>query len=169
MTRGDIKLRTPIDPAFSQLFLIGSGTTKEIEAGEPCDGDDAAAASWTGKVSIMGDGEGTTTQRFAGIAKSDSSETPTADGEVDVWMPLPGIIYSGKALLSTDFDTAAEIKAHHGQRVIFDFTTPAWTIDTAATDAVANCVVIVGGDFRTTEAYFVYRFSGTYLNFGISA
>jgi hypothetical protein len=117
----------------------------------------------------MADGEGTTSQRFAGIAKSDSTETTSAAGEVVTWMPLPGIIYSGKALLSTTADTAAEVKALHGKRVVFDLTGSAWTVDAAASDAVAKCVVNVGGDYRTTELYFVYAFKGTYLGFCISA
>lgn len=170
MTRGDIRLRTPIDPAFTQLWVVDSGTTTQLEAGEPADCDDAAAASpYTGEVSVMADGEGTTTQRFAGICKSDSDETAAAAGEVTTWMPLPGIIYSAKCKLTTDMDTAAEVKAHHGKRVIFDLTGVIWTIDTAAADAVVNQVVIVGGDYRIPECYFMYAYSGTYLNFSISA
>ena len=168
MTRGDIKIRTQIDPAFTQVWIVDSGTTSQAKAGEPCDGDDAAQASWTGEAGIMADGEGTTTQRFAGIAKSDSTETTSAAGEVVTWMPLPGIIYSGKAKTSTTADTAAEIKALHGKRVVFDLTSSAWTVDAAAADAVANCVVIVGGDHNTQELFFVYAFKGTYLGFCIS-
>ena len=170
MTRGDIKLRTPIDPQFSQLWIVDSGTTKEAEAGEPCFCDDATAASpWTGEAGIGSDGNGSTSQRFAGIAKSDSTETTAAAGEVYTWMPLPGIIYSGKALLSTTADTAAEIKALHGKRVVFDLTGTAWTVDAAAADAAANCVTIVGGDHNTTTLFFVYAFKGTYLGFCVSA
>lgn len=170
MTRGDIKLRTPIDPAFTQLWVVDSGTTTQLEAGEPSSGDDAAATDpWTGEVGVMTDGQGTTSQRFTGICKSDSDETATAAGEVTTWMPLPGIIYSAKCKLTTDFDTAAEVKAEHGKRTVFDLTGVIWTVDTAAADAVANCVVIVGGDYRIPECYFVYAFKGTYLGFCISA
>ena len=74
MTRGDFKLRTPISDAYSQLWLVDSGTTTEIEAGEPTAGDDAVTTNpWTGEVGIMTDGQGTTSQRFTGIAKSDST------------------------------------------------------------------------------------------------
>lgn len=169
MARGDFKLRTPIDPLFTQTWVVDSGTASQAKAGEPCSCDDTAAGSWTGEAGIMADGEGSTTQRFAGIAKSNSTETASAAGEVVTWMPLPGIIYSGKALLSTTADTAAEIKALHGKRVVFDLTGSTWTVDAAATDAVANSVIIVGGDYRTTELYFAYAFKGTYLGFCISA
>lgn len=170
MTRGDIKLRTPIDPAFTQLWVVDLGTTTQLEAGEPGFTDDAAAASpYTGELSVGSDGNGTTSERFGGICKSDSDETAAAAGEVTTWMPLPGIIYSAKCKLTTDMDTAAEVKTHHGKRVPFDLTGVVWTLDTAAADAVANCCTIVGGDYRIPEVYFVYRFSGTYLNFSISA
>lgn len=170
MTRGDIKLKTPIDTIFTQVWVVDSGTAIEAEAGEPCFCDDAAAASpWTGEAGIGTDGVGSTSQRFAGIAKSDSTETASAAGEVVTWMPLPGIIYSAKAKTSTTADTAAEIKALHGKRVVFDLTGSAWTVDAAAADAVANCVTIVGGDHNTTTLYFVYAFKGTYLGFCVSA
>lgn len=170
MTRGDFKLRTPIVDAYSQLFVVDSGTTKQLEAGEPSKGDDAATTNpWTGEVSIMSDGEGTTSERFTGIAKSDSDETTGAAGEVTTYMPLPGIIYSGKAKTASDFNTAAKVKALAGQRSLFDLTSVTWTIDTEAADAVVNCVVIVGGDPNTNEVFWMYRHSGTYLNFSISA
>jgi len=170
MTRGDIRLRTPIDPVFSQLWVVDSGTTKQLEAGEPSSGDDAATTDpWTGEVGVMSDGEGSTSQRFTGIAKSDSTETTSAAGEVYTWMPLPGIIYSAGVKTSTDFDSAAEVKAEHGKRTLFDLTGVKWTIDTAAADAVVNCVVIVGGDYRIPECYFMYAPKGTYLGFCVSA
>lgn len=169
MTRGDFKLRTPISDAYSQLWVVDSGTTTEIEAGEPTAGDDSATTNpWTGEVGIMSDGQGSTSQRFTGIAKSDSTETSGAAGEVYTWMPLPGIIYSGKAKTTSDFDTEAEVKALHGQRCVFDLTGVVWTIDTEATDAIANCVVIVGGDHNKNVVFWMYRFSGTYLNFSVS-
>ena len=170
MARGDIRFKTPIDDAFSAEFIVDSGTTKESEAGEPTKADDAAAAgTWTGEASIMVDGDGSTSQRFTGIAKSDSTETTAAAGKVITYMPLPGIIYKAKALLSTTADAAAEINALMGKRVVFDLTGTAWTVDAAATDAVANCVVIVGGDHNVQELFFVYAFKGTYLGFCISA
>lgn len=169
MTRGDIKLKSTPDNAFTQVWVVDSGTATQLEAGEPSKADDAAAASWTGEVSVMVDGDGSTSQRFTGIAKSDSTETASAAGEVVTYKPLPGIEYSAKALLPTTVDTAAEIKALHGKRVVFDLTGSAWTVDAAAADAVANCVTIVGGNHNTLELYFEYAFKGTYLGFCISA
>lgn len=169
--RGDIKLRSPIPNAFSSsTFPVDSGTAAQIAAGEPTSADDAAAAgTWTGEVSIMADGEGTTSQRFTGIAKSDSDETAAAAGTVETYLPLPGIIYSASAKTASTADTVAEIRALSGKRVVFDLTSDSWTVDAAATDAVANCVTIVGGDANSQELHFVYAHKGSYLGFCISA
>lgn len=170
MARGDIKLLTPIDDAFSAEFIVDSGTTKQAEAGEPTKGDDAATASpWTGEAGIMVDGDGSTSQRFTGITKTDSTETTAAAGVVVTYMPLAGIIYSAKALTAASADSAAEVNAFMGKRVVFDLTSDAWTVDEAAADAVANCVVIVGGDHNVQTLKFVYAPKGTYLAFCISA
>ena len=169
MTRGDIKIVNEAEAVFSDEWIVDSGTSKESEAGEPTKGDDAAGGAWTGEVGIMVDGDGTTTQRFTGIAKSDSTETSAAAGIVNTYRPLPGLVYSAKALLSTTFDTASEMNAARGKRVFFDLTSSAWTVDVAATDAVVNCVVIVGGEYQTNVVHFAYAFKGTWLGFCISA
>lgn len=170
MARGNIRLIHPTSDAFTAQFPVDSGTTTQAEAGEPTKADDAAAASpWTGEAGIMADGDGTTTQRFTGIVKSDSTETTAAAGVVVTYLPLPGLIYKAKALLSTTADTDAEVGALMGKRVVFDLTSDLWSVDAAATDAVANCVTIVGGDSKVQELNFVYAFKGTYLGFCISA
>ena len=158
------------NPKFSATsVLVAAGTAQSIGVGTPTFGVDAAAASWTGAVAIGVDGNGTTAQRFTGIAKSKSTETASVAGSVDVWLPLPGIIYSGFAKTSSTADTAAEIQALFGKRVVFDLTSSNWTIDAGATDAVANCVVIYGGDATTATLSFFYRPSGTFLDYSISA
>lgn len=163
------KLLSQLSPEFSNSALVAAGAVGTIAAGTPAECTDAAAASWTGAVNIMADGEGNTSQRFAGIAKSTSTDTVAAAGSVDLWMPLPGIIYSGFAKTSSTADTAAEITALFSKRVVFDLTSSNWTVDAAATDAVANCVVITGGNPATATLNFAYRSCGTYLNFAISA
>lgn len=160
----------PSTPFSRADLIVASGTTASIATGVPTEGADAAAASpWTGAVNVMADGEGTTSQRFTGIAKSTSTETASAAGSVTVWLPLPGLLYGGRAKTASTADTAAEVNALFGKRVVFDLTAGAWTVDAAAADAVANCVVIVGGEFQTSTLYFMYRPSGTALNFTVSA
>lgn len=169
--RGDIKVSSPTGTLpFSKLWAVASGTVTSIEAGEPTEGVDAAAASpWLGTINIMADGEGTTSQRFTGIAKDDSTETASAAGTVNVYLPLPGIVYSAKAKTASTADTAAEVQALSGKRVVFDLTSDVWTVDAAAADAVANNIVIIGGDYQTQTLDFVYAPKGTFLAFAISA
>ena len=155
MARNDIKLLSPIEDQFSVKCIVASGAATSIESGEP------TKASTSGYVAIMVDADGTTGTRFTGIAKSDSTDTASADGTVYLWLPLPGLIYSAAAKTAANFDTQAEIDALFGSRVIFDLTSSTWTIDTAASDSATNCVVIVGGDYHTSTVYFTYSISGT--------
>jgi hypothetical protein len=155
MARYDIKVLSPIELPFSQTPIVASGTTASIKAGEP------TKAGSAGAVAIMVDADGTSSQRFTGIAKSDSSETASAAGNVQVWLPLPGMIYAAKAKSFAAADTQAEIDALYYKRVIFDLTSGAWTIDTAAADNTANAVVIVGGEFQTGTVYFAYSYGST--------
>lgn len=166
--RSDIKLRFPESVVHTVTRNVPSGVAQSINAGEPTKAVDAAAASpYLGTVAIMVDGDGKTAERFTGISKSDSTDTVAAAGSVEVIQPFPGLVYEAKAKTSTTADTQAEIDALKGKRVLFDLTASVWTVDAAAADAVANCVVIVDGDFRSNSVFFVV--SRTYLDFNVSA
>lgn len=155
---------------FSQKWNVPSGTTSSIAAGTPTKTVDAAAASpYLGTTAPMVDGDGSTAQRFTGIAKSDSNETSSAAGTLFTWLPLPGLMMACKAKTASNANTQALVDALRGKRVVFDLTAAVWTIDTAASDAVANCVVITGGDYTTSTIYFVYSSHGSFLDFAISA
>lgn len=170
MARGDIKIRTQLAKAFSQKWNVPSGTVKSINAGEPTKTVDAAAASpYLGTTAIMVDGDGTTSQRFTGVSKTDSSDTASVAGSLQIWLPMPGLLYSAKAKTASLANTVALVDALRGKRVVFDLTSTAWTIDTAAADAVVNCVTIIGGDDKTSEIFFYYAPKGTFLGFAISA
>lgn len=142
---------------ISVRAIVGSGTAQSINAGEPTIGANATAASWTGAVKIAADADPTTASghRFTGIAKSDSSDTVAAAGFVDVWLPIPSTIYAGKAKTAANADTQAEIDALKFKRVVLDLTGTTWSVDTAAADALANGVVITGGDFTKQMIYFL--------------
>lgn len=168
--RNDITIVSQLNPEYSKTWIVDAGTISQAKRGEPTKADDAAAASpYTGEVGIMADGDGSTGQRFTGIAKDDSTETAAAAGQVTTWLPLPGIVYRAQAKAASDANTQAKILALSGKRVVFDLTTSKWTVDAAAADAVANCVVIIGGDYHTSELDFVYAPHGTVLDFAISA
>jgi len=169
--QNNIVILNETDPRFAiPGVLVAAGGVATIAAGTPTKGADAAAASpWTGAVVPMVDGDGTTAQRFTGIAKSTSTDTAAAAGAVTLWLPLPGYVYACKAKTASTADTAAEVQALFGKRVVFDLTSSLWSIDAAAADAVANCVTIIGGDYQSQTLWFTYRQSGTMLNLTISA
>jgi len=144
--------------------LVAAGGVSTILANTPTKGADATAASpWTGAVVPMVDGDGTTSQRFTGIAKSDSTDTASAAGAVTLWLPLPGYVYACKAKTASTADTQAEVTALFGKRVVFDLTASLWSIDAAAADAAANMVTIIGGDYQTQTLYFTYKTTGTII------
>lgn len=152
MASGDIKIQNTVYSEFTQNRIVGSGGAATINNGEP------TKQGSSGAVAIMVDGDGTTSQVFTGIAKSVSTDTAAAAGTVQVWLPLPGIIYSAKAKSAAAADTQGEIDALANKRVVFDLTASAWTVDTAAGDsASANGILIVGGDYRTSVIYFIVR------------
>lgn len=168
--RNAISIKSQLDPAFSQKWNVPAGAIGTIAAGSPTKTVDAAAASpYLGTTAPMVDGDGSTAQRFTGIAKSDSTDTVAAAGVVYLWLPLPGMVYACAAKTASLANTSALIDALRGKRVVFDLTSSVWTIDTAAADAVANTVVIIGGNENTSTIYFVYASHGSVLDFAISA
>jgi len=143
--------------------LVAAGGVSTIASSTPTKSADAAASA-TGAVVPMVDTDGTIAQNFTGIAKDDSTDTAAAAGSVTLWLPLPGYVYAAKAKTASTADTAAEIQALFRKRVIFDLATgPIWTVDAAATDALVNCVTIIGGDYLTQTLYFTYKNGGTML------
>lgn len=165
-----IKVINQLGAEFTKNWVVAAGAVGTIANGTPTKAIDAAAASpYLGTSVAMVDGDGTTSQRFTGIAKSTSTETASVAGSVEIWLPLPGIVYACKAKTASTADTQAEVDALSGKRVVLDLTTNVWTVDAAAADAVVNCVVIIGGDFRTQTLNFHYSSKGTVLDFCISA
>ena len=153
--RYDIKLYDPVPEVYTVSPIVVSGGTTTILAGTPTKGADATAASpWTGAVVPMVDGDGTTSQRFTGLAKGDSSDTASANGIVPVYLPWPGIIYMGKAKTASLANTAALVDGLRYKRVVFDLTSSTWTVDSAAADSATNGLVIVGGDYHTSTLFF---------------
>lgn len=132
---------------WQSVRTVASGAAATVARGTPTKESSHA-------VAIMADGEGTTSERFSGIAKSTSTDTAAAAGTVQVWFPFPGIIYSGKPKTAGLVNTQAKIDALMGDRVVFDLTSTDWTVDVAAGDAIGNAVVIVGGQPEEDAVYF---------------
>ena len=175
MARNNIKIATPTSQLFSTKWLVAAGAQGSSGGGgymgEPFVSF-VATASQTGIVKVAPDAAGTigttaaTNGRFVGIAKSDSTQTAALAGVVYVWSPLPQVLYYGSPKSAAAFDTQAEIDALKGAAVIFDLsaaTSGTYTIDTAATDASANALVIVDGNLNSGQVFFVVKPGWSYL------
>lgn len=146
-------------------WLVASGAAATINPGTP------TKFSSAGAVVPMVDADGSTSQRFTGIAKSTSTDTAAAAGVVYTFVPLPGLIYAAASKSAAATDTQAEIDALLGARLVFDLTgtvgpglTGKWTVDTAAGDGANNCLTIVGGEYQTSTLYFMYSSRGVFYN-----
>jgi len=145
-------------------WVVASGGAATIASGSPTKSTEADATA-TGAIIPMVDGDGSVTaMRFTGIAKNTSTDTAAAAGVVDTWVPVPGLLYRGKAKSAAAVDTQAELNVLSRKRVVFDLTGTVWTVDTAAADALVNCVVIVGGYPNSSEILFMYAPKGTFID-----
>lgn len=107
---------------------------------------------------------------IVGLAASNSTATASADGTVDIYMPLPGIVYEGSVTTAANFNTEALAKALLGDRVGIDIsaTTDAgnWTVDENEGETQTLAFCLVGYDVSDTsdpKARFVVRHGATYL------
>ena len=132
-----------------------------IKAGDPV----KIKAAGSPYVIGLADGDLTigTDTAMVGIAASDSTHTASADGVVDVYIPLPGIVYKAKATTPANVDTQAEINALVGDRVTLDLAGTTYTVDENSTDAAANAFYIVGGNPDDQTLEFIIRTDATVL------
>lgn len=150
-------------PVPTMQWIVASGAAATINPGTP------TKFSSAGAVVPMVDANGTTSERFTGIAKSVSTDTAATAGSVVTFIPLAGIMYAAKAKSSTGANTQAAINALVGARLVFDLTgtvgpglTGTWTIDTAAGDGSNNCLTIIGGEYQSNTLYFMYSQRGVF-------
>ena len=158
MAAGDISTYRAGANLLTTTASVASGTVASISSGEPTK-PSGATASVTGAVVLLADGDPTTVgtatnTHFAGLAKSNSNETASAAGTVTLWAPMSGILYAAKAKSAAAVDTQAEIIALLNKRVVLDLTSSTFTVDTAATDAITNGVIIYGGEPASNLVFF---------------
>ncbi len=144
----------------SRVYQVASGTTASIKAGEPVI---CATIGTSQYAAIAADADPTIgTDYLLGIAAGTSTETASAAGTVEVLLPLPGVVYRGKAKSAAAADTAAEIAALANKRTVFDLTSTSWTIDTAAADGATNGLILTGtGNPDTSEVDFMISVRAT--------
>jgi len=160
MARNDIKIKDVA--GLSNVPVIRALTEANataILAGEPV----KFKALGARYVIPLADADGVigTMTPIVGIAASDSTQTASADGYVDVYLPLPGTVWEIKAKSAAAADTQAEINALVLDRAIIDLTSSTYTLDATGTDVVTAPFVIVGGNPDTSTLYFMVRSGAT--------
>jgi hypothetical protein len=162
MARGDIKIRqTGGQTNVPTVKWQTEANATAIYAGEPL----KLKAAGSPYVIPCADADLTigTDTAFIGIAATDGTHTASADGSVDVFMPLPGVVYEAKAKTASTVDTQSEIDALCGDRVVLDLTSSTYTLDASAGDGANNAFYIVGGDPAQATVHFTCRADATYL------
>jgi hypothetical protein len=99
---------------------------------------------------------GTTTQ-VIGVAASDSTQTPAADGKVRVYVDDGSIEWECKVTTPANFDTQSKIDALANDRIFLDLISTIYTVDENAGDGAINGIQLIGGDPARKVAYFKFR------------
>lgn len=161
MAQGDIKIvRTAGGNVPTFRWQTEAGAT-DINAGEPV----KLKAAGSPYAIPLADADLTigTDTAMIGVAASDSTHTSSADGVIDVYVPLPGIVYEAKATTAANVDTQAEIDALVGDRVTIDLSGGSYTLDENDTDGANNAFYIIGGDPDRQTIEFIIRTDATVL------
>lgn len=127
--------------------LVEDRTTSsdtQLFAGEPV----KKAGTGTNFVQHVATGEPTNAAPMYGITVDDSTETSTADGNVNTQLLIPGrTILRGKATTAANIDTQAKLDALINDAVTLDLTSTTFTIDeNEGDDPDVHGLIIVGGN-----------------------
>lgn len=163
MARGDIRI---VDHGGHNVvptirWQVASGAATTILAGEPTkQGNTAnpyAAICATADLTIGTD------QPFTGVAAIASTDTAAADGLVDLYLPLAGVVYQQKVVTASLADTDAEVNALVGDALVWSLASSNWRLDTAAGAGANNALVVIGGDAVDNSLKFIVRHDGTFI------
>lgn len=153
MALGDIKVLRPAqfgDTGSKQFAVAASSTT--IKPGEPVAkalGGYVVTPMATNKPEVG-------TDYLAGIAMTESTNTASAAGVVDVMPLVPGVVYIMSPNVAATWDTQAEYDALVGDRVLIDLTSSSYTI--LAADSVNNGCVIEPLDVKKYPGKVAFSF-----------
>ncbi len=160
MAKNDVKILEMKQVSTRQYIVedrTTSGATATIKPGEPVkmrSGDDS------NDVIILATGDPEQgTDIMVGIAASESTETSTEDGTVEVYVPIPGItVMRCRATTPANVDTVAKRLAIMGDVVSFDLTDTTFTVDEdEGTDDNVHGLVIVDVDINNGDIDFVLK------------
>ncbi len=125
MARGDLWPKDPSKIAgHVQRFLVKAGAAASIKSGEPVLQNTGGDAEYVVKAAA----DVTTSDTLVGIAMTDSTDTASVDGYVDVWIPDGASIIRGYA--KTKGSLASTVRL---TKVIIDLTSGTFTIDESTT------------------------------------
>lgn|SRR3990167_1048281 len=162
MSLNDIRLQDTggLNVVPSRSYQVAASATT-IKAGEPVT---LETGPGTATVVPMPDGAPTVSTavtsglKVIGIAATTSTNTASAAGSVQVYLPMPGIVtWKAKAKVASGADTQSEIDAKANDCIVLDLTSSVYTVDFAAAHADTNGIEVVGGDPRTSEIFFTFR------------
>jgi hypothetical protein len=104
------------------------------------------------------------TDIMVGITASDSTETATANGSVEVYLPLPGIIYRCKATTPANLAEGIILDT-----VCFDLTSTTYTVDeNEGSDENVHGLRIMGYDTTQGTVDFIIKSEAKILDCMIS-
>lgn len=126
MAKNDVRIAyTPYSSLPTYTFLVDDRTTTSdtvIYPGDPVKIGAGEGGNYAGHLAT-GDPE-YGTDIVIGIAASESTETTTANGTVEVYLPLQGMIYKAKATTSANLAEGVILDC-----VTFDLTGTTYTVD----------------------------------------
>jgi hypothetical protein len=154
MSKADWRIREPKDCSTTEWQVqdrTSSSLTVTIKPGEMVK---LAAAGSPYVIPILTGDPEIGTDIVVGIAATESTETASADGKVDVYMITPETVLAAKGTTAANIDTQAEINALVGDSVCADVATLTQTIDeNEGDDPDVHGLVIIGGDPVAKELY----------------
>jgi len=162
MAKNDVKIVSQggADSVVTRTYRVDdrttSGLTVTIKPGEPvkqsADGGNFVIPILTGDPEIG-------TDMMIGIAASESTETSTADGTVEVHMVIPGVtVMRAKATTAANIDTDDKLEALLNDCVTFDDTALTYTVDEdEGNDNNGHGLIIIGGDIEAGTLDFVLK------------
>ena len=161
MAKNDVRIvHNPYNSAATKTFLVDDQTTTSdttIYPGEPLKIYGAEGGNYVTHMAT-GDPE-IGTDITVGIAASQSTETTTAEGTVDVYLPLPGIIYECAATTPANLADGILFDC-----VTFDLTGTTYTVnENEASDENVQGLRILDYDATAGTVQFTINPRGTIL------
>ena len=132
--------------------LVVAGTTASINAGEPVDKLAGAAG-----VKAMPNAAAPATDFIAGVAMSNSNETASVFGTVDIIPAVPGVLYLCAPKVAASWNTQALYNGNVGKRVQFDLTAGVYTVLT--TDLTQNMLIVEWVDIARYPGMVAFSFN----------